>query len=113
MTPLTHPAKKIDQVDSKIKDVGQSYMFKKKFISKKVLIVKVTQNEVTVEPYIISLIRRHPVGLTHDLAVHMVNFFGWMSQGVHSEPLLLLTHFYQSTPTYSKVRGGLGWWWPM
>ncbi len=29
MTPLTHPAKKIDQVDSKIK----SYMFKKKFIN--------------------------------------------------------------------------------
>ena len=44
MTPLTHPAKKIDQVDSEIKDVGQSYMFKKKFISKKVLLVKVAQN---------------------------------------------------------------------
>ena len=44
MAPLTHPAQKIDQVDSKIKDVGQSYMFKKKFISKKVLIVKVAQN---------------------------------------------------------------------
>ena len=44
MTPLTHPAKKIDQMDSEIKDVGQSYMFKKKFISKKVLIVKVAQN---------------------------------------------------------------------
>ena len=33
MTPLTHPAKKIDQMDSKSKDVGQSYMFKKKFIN--------------------------------------------------------------------------------
>ena len=33
MTPLTHPAKKIDQVDSKIMDVGWSYMFKKKFIN--------------------------------------------------------------------------------
>ena len=33
MTPLTHPAKTIDQVDSKIKDLGQSYMFKKKFIN--------------------------------------------------------------------------------
>ena len=44
MTPLTHPAKKIDQVDSEIKDVGQSYMFKKKFLSKKVLLVKVAQN---------------------------------------------------------------------
>ena len=32
MTPLTHPAKKIDQVDSKIKDMRQSYMFRKKFI---------------------------------------------------------------------------------
>ena len=29
MTPLTHPAKNIDQVDSKIK----SYMSKKKFIN--------------------------------------------------------------------------------
>ena len=44
MTPLTHPAKKVDQVDSEIKDKGQSYMFKKKFISKKMLIVKVAQN---------------------------------------------------------------------
>ena len=33
MTPLTYPAKKIDQVDSRIKEVGQSYMFKKKFIN--------------------------------------------------------------------------------
>ena len=33
MTPLTHPAKKIDQMDSEIKDVGESYMFKKKFIN--------------------------------------------------------------------------------
>ena len=33
MTPLTHPAKKIDQVDSEIKDVGKSYMFKRKFIN--------------------------------------------------------------------------------
>ena len=38
MTPLTHPAQKIDQVDSQIKDVGWSYMFKKKFINKKVSI---------------------------------------------------------------------------
>ena len=30
MTPLTHPAKKM--VDSENKDVGWSYMFKKKFI---------------------------------------------------------------------------------
>ena len=33
MTPLTHPAKKIDQVDSDNKDMGKSYMFKKKFIN--------------------------------------------------------------------------------
>ena len=32
--PLTHPAKKIDQVDSEIKDVGYSSMFKKKFINR-------------------------------------------------------------------------------
>ena len=45
MPPLTHSAKKVDQVDSKIKDMGHSYMFKKKFNSKKVLIVKVAQND--------------------------------------------------------------------
>ena len=35
------------------------------------------------------------VGLPHvlDIAVHMVNFFGWMSHGGHSEPLLLLALF--------------------
>ena len=35
------------------------------------------------------------VELTHvlDLAVHLVTFFGWMSQGGHSEPLLLLALF--------------------
>ena len=48
------------------------------------------------------------VGLPHvlDLAVHLVNFFGWMSQGDHSEPLLLLALFYQSTPSCLKVMGG-------
>ena len=47
------------------------------------------------------------VGLPHvlDLAVHLVNFFGWMSQGGHSEPLLLLALFYQSTPSCLKVMG--------
>ena len=35
-------------------------------------------------------------------------FFGWMSQGGHSEPLLLLALFYQSTPSCLKVSGG--WW---
>ena len=44
MAPLTHPAKKNDQVDSEIKNVGKSYMFMKKFISQKVLIVKEAQN---------------------------------------------------------------------
>ena len=53
------------------------------------------------------------VGLPHvlDLAVHLVNFFGWMSQGGHSEPLLLLALFYQSTPSCLKVRGGWGVGW--
>ena len=50
------------------------------------------------------------VGLPHvlDLAVHLVNFFGWMSQGGHSEPLLQLALFYQSTPSCLKVIGGVG-----
>ena len=49
------------------------------------------------------------VGLPNvlDLAVHLVNLFGWMSQGDHSETLLLLTLFYQSTPSCLKV---MGWW---
>ena len=42
--PIDSSSQKNDQVDSKIKDMGQSYMFKKKFISKKVIIVKVAQN---------------------------------------------------------------------
>ena len=41
-----------------------------------------------------------------DLAVHLVNFFGWTGQGDHSETLLLLALFYQSTPSCLKVRGG-------
>ena len=32
-----------------------------------------------------------------------------MSQGGHSEPLLLLELFYQSAPSCLKVRGGVGW----
>ena len=38
-------------------------------------------------------------GLPHvlDHAVNLVNFFGWMSQGGHSEPLLLLALCYQSS----------------
>ena len=53
------------------------------------------------------------VGLPHvlDLAVHLVNFFGWMSQGDHHETLLLWALFYQSTPSCWKVMGGVGWWW--
>ena len=49
------------------------------------------------------------VGLPHvlDLAVHLVNFFGQMSQGGNSEPLLLLALSYQSTPSCLKV---MGWW---
>ena len=40
------------------------------------------------------------------LAVHLVNFFGWMSQEGHSEQLLLFALFYQSTPSCLKVMGG-------
>ena len=45
-------------------------------------------------------------GLPHvlDLAVHLVNFFGWMSKEGHSE-LLLSALFYQSTPLWLKVMG--------
>ena len=48
------------------------------------------------------------VGLPHVLvlAVHLVNFFSWVSQGGHSEQLLFSALFYQSTPSYLKVRGG-------
>merc|ERR1712148_29742 len=48
------------------------------------------------------------VGLPHVLvhAVHLVNFFGWMSQGGHSEQLLFFAVFYQSTPSCLKVGGG-------
>ena len=42
------------------------------------------------------------------LAVHLVNFFGWMSQGGHSEQLLFFALFYQSTPSCLKVIGGWG-----
>ena len=56
-----------------------------------------------------KLLHEH-VGLPHilDFPVHLVNFFGWMSQGGHSEPLLLFALFYQSTPSCLKVRGGWG-----
>ena len=54
------------------------------------------------------------VGLPHllVLTVHLVNFFSWVSQGGHSEPLLFFALFYQSTPSCLKVRGGVvvGWW---
>ena len=50
------------------------------------------------------------VGLPHvlDLAVHLVNFFGWLSQGGHSDQLLSFALFYQSTPSCLKVIGGWG-----
>ena len=53
------------------------------------------------------------VGLPHVLvlAVHLVNFFSWVSQGGHSEQLLFFALFYQSTPSCLKVGGGVvGWW---
>ena len=54
-----------------------------------------------------KLLLKH-VGLPHVLvlAVHLVNFFGWMSQGGHSEQLLFFALFYQSTPSCLKVVGG-------
>ena len=33
MIPFNHPANQIDQVDSKIKDMGQFYMIKEKIIT--------------------------------------------------------------------------------
>ena len=53
-----------------------------------------------------KLLLRH-VGLPHVLvlAVHLVNFFSWVSQGGHSEQLLFFVLFYQSTPSCLKVRG--------
>ena len=50
------------------------------------------------------------VGLPHvlDHAVHLVNFFSWVSQGGHSEQLLFFALFYQSTPSCLKVMGGWG-----
>ena len=40
------------------------------------------------------------------LAVHLGNFFSWVSQGGHSEQLLFFALFYQSTPSCLKVVGG-------
>ena len=39
-----------------------------------------------------------------DLAVHLINFFGWMGQGT----LLQSALFYQNTPSQLKVIGGGG-----
>ena len=52
------------------------------------------------------------LGLSHvlDLAVHLVNFFDWVSQGGHSETVLLLAVFDQSTPSCLKVMGWGGGW---
>ena len=54
-----------------------------------------------------KLLLKH-VGLPHVLvlAVHLVNFFSWVSQGGHSEQLLFFALFYQSTPSCLKVMGG-------
>ena len=52
------------------------------------------------------------VGLPHVLvlAVHLVNFFSWVSQGGHSEQPIFSALFYQSTPSCLKVGGGgVGW----
>ena len=55
-----------------------------------------------------KLLLKH-VGLPHILvlAVHLVNFFSWVSQGGHSEQLFFFALFYQSTPSCLKVRGGV------
>ena len=48
----------------------------------------------------LGLIDKLLVGLPYilDFTVHPVNVFGWLSQGGHTDPLLLLALFYQSTP---------------
>ena len=38
MIPITHPAQKIDQLDSENKDMGQSYMFQEKVINNLLLL---------------------------------------------------------------------------
>ena len=57
-----------------------------------------------------KLLLKH-VGLPHVLvlAIHLVNFFSWVSQGGHSEQLLFFALSYQSTPSCLKVMGGGGW----
>ena len=42
------------------------------------------------------------VGLPHVLvlAVHLVNFFSWVSQGSHSEQLLFFALFYQAEQSF-------------
>ena len=51
------------------------------------------------------------VGLPHVLvlAVHLVNFFGWVSREGHSEQLSFFALFSWSTPSCLKVGGGVGW----
>ena len=39
----------------------------------------------------------------------LISLSTWVSQGGHSEPLLLLALFYQSTPSCLKVIGWVGW----
>ena len=43
INPTTHPAKKINQMDSENKCVGYSYMSKKKFINQPKLLEKIDQ----------------------------------------------------------------------
>ncbi len=44
MTPPTHPGHKLDQVDSKIKNMGKSYMIRKKVINHpKILALRVAK----------------------------------------------------------------------
>ena len=61
-------------------------------------------------PFKIDKLLLEHVGLPQvlDISVHLVNFFGWMSQGSHCEQLLLFALFYQSAPSCLKVGGGGG-----
>ena len=42
-----------------------------------------------------------------DLDVQQINLLCWTGCGYHSETFLLLALFYQSTPSWLKVRGGV------
>ena len=59
-------------------------------------------------PYLTLLLELIGLPIVLALAVHQVNFFGWMDQEDHSEPLLLLALFYSFMV---KSYGCWCWWW--